>query len=82
VTPDQELAAMLCRDLGLPEHTITDVAARIRAYGDERARAERSRCESLARSFASAPMDYRGWSPGPAADHRAVSIANGIAALD
>ena len=46
---------------------ITAIAAAIRA--------ERERCAALAEQTTRGPMDYRGWSPGPAADDRAHLIA-------
>jgi hypothetical protein len=56
------------------------LAAQIAGALDAAVAAERERCAQVAESFTRAPMDYRDWSPGPAADDRALNIANAIRA--
>lgn len=53
------------------------IAAAIRAAVE----AEHERCAALAEETTRQPMDYIGWSPGPAADDRARVIAAAIRAL-
>ena len=79
MTPEERASAVVRNFTG--DHywidtdaAIIDVTAAIRAA----VTVERERCAKLAEETTRQPMDYIGWSPGPAADDRARSIADAI----
>ena len=78
---NEERAMSIASDIYLNKiYGVKDVARVIQDELDAAVAAERARCVAIAEGFTRAPMDYREWSPGLAADDRARLIAAALAA--